>query len=57
MFLYSQTPRRFYKEHQVYGLPFDCHLISSDPIQVKVPNQPDGWTVETSDSQVTMSYM
>ena len=39
----------FYKDFEVYGLPFDCHLKSSGTIQVKVLNKPDGWTVHTSD--------
>ena len=42
----------FYKEYQVYGLPFGCHLKSSDTIQVKALNKPDGWTIDTSDLMV-----
>ena len=42
----------FYKDFEVYGSPFYCHLKSSGTIQVKVLNRPDGWTVHTSDCQV-----
>ena len=46
--------KMFHKDYhwQVYGSPFDCHLKSSDTIQVKVLNNPDGWTVDTSDFRV-----
>ena len=46
----------FYKNLQVHGLPFDCHLKSSGTIQVKVLNKPDGWTVHTSDFQVPVQF-
>ena len=42
----------FYKDFKVYGSPFDCHLKSSDTIQVKALNDSDKWTVHTSDEQV-----
>ena len=42
----------FYKDFQVYGSPFDCHLKSSGTIQVKVTNKHDGWTVDASDFKV-----
>ena len=42
----------FYKDFEVYGSPFDCHLKSSGTIQVKVLNKPDKWTVYTSDFKV-----
>ena len=42
----------FYKEYQVYDSLCDCHLKSSDTIQVKALNKPDGWTIYTSDFMV-----
>ena len=43
----------FYKDYVEYGSPIDCYWKSSDTIQVKVTNKPDGWTVHTSDDKVS----
>ena len=43
-----------FKDFREYnGSPIDCYWKSSDTIQVKVPNKPDGWTVHTSDEKVS----
>ena len=43
----------FYKDYKKYGSPIDCSWKSSDTIQVKVTNKPDGWTVYKSDYKVS----
>ena len=43
----------FYKDLKEYGSPIDCYWKSSDTIQMKVTNKPDGWTVHTSDEKVS----
>ena len=51
-FVITQRMKVSYKDFHVYGSPFECHLKSSNTIQVKILNKPDEWTVYTSDCQV-----
>ena len=53
VFFIQQRVKMFYKDFKEYGSPIDCYWKSSDTIQVKVTNKPDGWTVHTSDYEVS----
>ena len=52
MFFIQQRVKTTYKDFRKYGSPIDCYWKSSKTIQVKVNNNPDGWTVNTSDDKV-----
>ena len=52
MFFVQQRVKIFFESFREYGSPIDCYWKSSDPIQVKVTNKPDGWTVDTNDCLV-----
>ena len=51
-FILTQALKMFYKDYRLYSSLSDRRLKSSGTIQVKVPNNHDGWTVYTSDCQV-----